>query len=260
MNIPWAFQVVRFERPHGERSSWSPAAVFPHGPDHFGILFLAQETPLYVEHLKLIHLDQSSYAVRTVVRKLMSGKLNAVLSVNDKPEGRVPVSLTKPLSVLFLPVEIDRTKLTYSPYYGQMTSKPVSYNVFAAWDKTPQTVMLADKRFLKESGQSGMIMPGVNDRNAVASGSEEFGVRSLVPETEVILAGRRALAVKFNLPFGRRFPGQNQVHLAAAHHDAEQGRGRNESVSRASQRGIRSRHRQPQARGVCDRSGTPRKT
>ena len=203
LNMPWAFQVVRFERPHGERSSWSPATAFPHGLDHFGILFLAHEMPLYVEHLRLIHLGQTSYAVRAVVRRLTNETLNTVLSINDKLEGCVPVSLAKPLSVVFLPVEIDRTKLTYPLFfYGRMVSKPVPYNVFAAWGKVSQKVMLEKKEFPKEESGAGLIMPGLNDQNAAASTPEESGLRPLVPETEVIMAGRRALAVTFNLPFG----------------------------------------------------------
>ena len=202
LNMPWAFQVVRFERPHGELSSWNPATVFPHGPDHFGVLFLAQEMPLYVEHLKLIHLDQTSYAVRAVVRRLTDGTLNAVLSVNDKPEGRTPISLDKPLSVVFLPVEIDRAKLSYEMSYGRMVSKPVSYNVFAAWDKVSQKVMLGSKQFRKEETGAGLVMPGLNNQNIASHIPEESGLRSLVPETDTIIAGRRALAVKFNLPFG----------------------------------------------------------
>jgi len=205
VNLPWAFQIVRFERPHGETSSWSPSAAFPHGPDHFGILFLAQEMPLYVEHLKLFHLDQANYAVRAVIRKLGARKLGAALSVNNKPEGRVATSPAKPLSVLFLPVEIDRAKLTYALSYGQMMSKPVPYHVFAAWDKAPQIVMLAEKSFPKEETGAGMIMPGVNDRSAAARASDEADIRVLVPETEVMMAGRRALNVRFSLPFGDDF-------------------------------------------------------
>ncbi|MCX6910010.1 MAG: hypothetical protein NTY01_18480 [Verrucomicrobia bacterium] len=194
--LPWALQIVRFERPHGETSSWSPAVSFPHGPNHFGILFLGRPSPLYGERERLMRLGEDTYAVEAVVRKLASGTLNTVLTINRKPETSVSVSLVKPVSVVFLPLKIDRNKLTYD---GGVMSKPFGYSLCSGSGQSSQPVMIARQSFRKAGG-THFSLPGLDDKSGASGTAQADDIRTLVPDAKVVFAGRRALDIRFDLP------------------------------------------------------------
>ncbi len=200
VDAPWTLQIVRCERPHGETSAWNPGARFPHGPDHFGILFLARAKSLYVECQRLLRLAKDTYAIEAIIRKLGSGKQSAVLTINKMHESSLPVSLVKPLAVVFFPWKVDRKEPSRDTESGATASPRISHSIYFGSGRSAELALAVMEALPIERQRSPFSLLGPSGSNGISGVSTDDENGLLVPEARIFMSGRCALAIHFDLP------------------------------------------------------------